>query len=168
MQWRVAGAQTPDLSCQLAVTDPGWDEWDLKRVRAALWPSTVDWPEVDELWPEAAVSPPEERIFSDPPITASDIEIRPDPLVITYWAWAVSTPFVKIGKTDYAADRDGRWRGKAELARRRISMWSTGCMYKVKLLRVQLGDAGAEKLEHRRREAARVTPDREWFDLRRL
>ena len=150
------------------MTDPGWDKWDLKRVRAVLWPSTVDWPEVDEFWPEVAISPPEERIFTDPPVRASDIDSEPGPLVVTYWAWAVGTPFIKIGKTEYAADRDGRWRGKAELARRRINRWSTGCMYKVELLRVYLGEEGREKLEHGRREAARVTPDREWFDLRRL
>jgi hypothetical protein len=28
------------------MVDPGWDHWDLKRVRTTLWPSTEDWPDV--------------------------------------------------------------------------------------------------------------------------
>ena len=39
------------------MVDPGWDLWDAKRVRTALWPSTEDWPDGDELWPEVAISP---------------------------------------------------------------------------------------------------------------
>ncbi len=30
--------------------DPGWDLWDAKRVRTALWPSTDDWPDAEEVW----------------------------------------------------------------------------------------------------------------------
>src|SRR4051794_38709572 len=106
------------------MSDPGWDVWDLRRVRLTLWPSTEDWPDVDELWPEVAVSPPGERVTDTAPILASDVEPEPGPLWITYWAWAVGTPFVKIGRAQYQADRDGRWRGKAELAQRRIQGWS--------------------------------------------
>ena len=40
--------------------DPGWDLWDAKRVRTALWPSTEEWPDGDELWSEVAISPPDE------------------------------------------------------------------------------------------------------------
>jgi hypothetical protein len=43
-----------------ATIDPGWDLWDAKRVRKTLWPSTEDWPDADERWPEVAISPPEE------------------------------------------------------------------------------------------------------------
>jgi hypothetical protein len=148
--------------------DPGWDLWDLNRVRTTLWPSTADWADIDELWPEVAIAPPEERRSDPPPIRLSDVTPLPGPLWITYWAWAVGTPFVKIGRTQYQADRDGRWRGKAELAERRIREWSTGCMYSVRLLRVHLDDAGHEGVEQALRAAARVTPEREWFDLRRL
>jgi hypothetical protein len=89
----------------------------------------------DELWPDVAISPPEERSYDAAPIRASDVEPEPGPLWITYWVWAVGTPFVKIGRTQYQADRDGRWEGKAELARRRVREWSTGCMYPVQLIR---------------------------------
>ena len=108
--------------------DPGWDLWDAERVRTTLWPSTQDWSDGDELWPEVAISPPDERSYDASPIRASDVEPKPGPLWITYWVWAVGTPFVKIGRTQYQADRDGRWQGKAELARRRVREWSTGCM----------------------------------------
>jgi hypothetical protein len=139
-----------------------------KRIRTALWPSTEDWPDTDELWPEVAISPPEERIHDAAPIRASDIEPKPGPMWITYWVWAVGTPFVKIGRTQYQADRDGPWQGKAELARRRMKEWQTGCMYPVQLIRVHPGDAEHEGNEHTLRETARVTPGREWFDLRRM
>lgn len=148
--------------------DPGWDLWDANRVRVALWPSTEDWPDGDELWPDVAISPPGERQTDFAPIRASDVEAMPGPIWITYWAWAVGTPFVKIGRTEYQADRDGRWRGKRELAERRIREWSTGCMYRVELIRVHLGDAEHEGIEHELRAKARVTAGREWFDLRRL
>lgn len=151
------------------MTDPGWDLWDAKRVRTTLWPSTQDWPDAEELWPEAAVSPPEEhRSDPGPPVRLEDVKPEPGPLWITYWVWAVGTPFVKIGRTKYEADRDGRWRGKAELARRRMNEWSTGCMYPLQLIRVHLGDADHEGTEHAVRNAARVTPGREWFDLRHI
>jgi hypothetical protein len=84
------------------------------------------------------------------------------------WVWAVGTPFVKIGRTQYQADRDGRWQGKAELARRRVREWSTGCMYPVQLIRVHLAGAEHEAIEHDLCGAARVTREREWFDLRRM
>jgi hypothetical protein len=87
---------------------------------------------------------------------------------ITYWVLAIGTPFAKIGRTQYHADRDGRWHGKAELARRGVREWSTGCMYPVRLICVRLGDAEHDRTEHELRDAARVTPDREWFDLRAL
>jgi hypothetical protein len=148
--------------------DPGWDLWDAKRVRTALWPSAEDWSDGDEPWPDVTISPPEERGYDAAPIRASDVEPEPGPLWITYWVWAVGTPFVKIGRTQYQADRDGRWQGKAELARRRVREWSTGCMYPVQLIRVHLGDAEHEGIEHELREAARVTREREWFDLRCL
>jgi hypothetical protein len=148
--------------------DPGWDLWAAKRVRTALWPSAEDWSDGDEPWPDATISPPEERGYDAAPIRASDVEPEPGPLWITYWVWAVGTPFVKIGRTQYQADRDGRWQGKAELARRRVREWSTGCMYPVQLIRVHLGDAEHEGIEHELREAARVTREREWFDLRCL
>jgi hypothetical protein len=122
----------------------------------------------DELWPEVAISPPEERSYDAGPIRASDVEPKPGPLWMTYWVWAVGTPFVKIDRTQYQADRDGRWQGKAKLARRRVREWSTGCMYPVQLIRVHLADAEHEGIEHSLREAARVTREREWFDLRRL
>ena len=32
----------------MVMVDPGWDLWDLKRVRTTIWPSTDDWPDVDE------------------------------------------------------------------------------------------------------------------------
>jgi hypothetical protein len=38
----------------------------------------------------------------------------------------------------------------------------------VQLIRVRLADAGHGGIEHDLREAARVTREREWFDLRRL
>lgn len=142
--------------------------WDAKRVRTALWPSTEDWPDGDDLWPDVAISPPAVGRADLAPIRASDIEPKPGPLWITYWVWAVTTPFVKIGHAQYQADRDGRWRGTAELAQRRVSDWSTGCMWTVQLIRVQLGDAEHEGVEHALRAVARVTPEREWFDLRRL
>jgi hypothetical protein len=41
------------------MVDPGWD---LKRVRTALWPSTEDWPDVDELWPEVAIEGVEQAL----------------------------------------------------------------------------------------------------------
>lgn len=41
----------------------------------------------------------------DPPILASEIEPEPGPLGITYWAWAVGTPFVKIDGTKYQPRR---------------------------------------------------------------
>jgi hypothetical protein len=41
-------------------------------------------------------------------------------------------------------------------------------MYPVQLIRVHLGDAEHECDEHALRDAARVTPGREWFDLRRV
>jgi len=150
--------------------DPGWDLWDAKRVRTALWPSTEEWPDGDELWPEVAISPPDERSYDTAPIRASDVEPKPGPIWIwiTYWVWAVGTPFVKIGRTQYQADRDGRWQGKADLAGRRMREWLTGCMYPVQLIRVHLGDAEHEGNEHTLRDASRVTPDREWFDLRRV
>ena len=148
--------------------DPGWDLWDAKRVRVALWPTTADWPDGDELWPDVALSPPGERPVDLAPVRASDVEPTPGPMSFTYWAWAVGTPFIKIGRTQYQADQDGKWRGKAELARRRIRDWSTGCMYPVQLIRVYLGDDQHERVEHELRKAARVTPEREWFDLRRL
>lgn len=152
----------------MAMADPGWDVWDAKRVRTALWPSTEDWPDGDELWPDVAISPPGERRLDLAPVRASDVEPRPGALWITYWAWAVGTPFVKIGRTRYEADRDGRWRGKAELAQRRIREWATGCMYPLRLIRVHLEDSEHEGIEHALRAVARVTPEREWFDLRRL
>ena len=148
--------------------DPGWDLWDAKRVRIALWPTTEDWPDGDELWPDVAVSPPGERPADIAPIRASDVEPEPGPMWITYWVWAIGTPFIKIGRTQYHADRDGRWQGKAEPARRRMREWQTGCMYPVQLIRVHLDDAGHEGNEHSLRDAARVTPGREWFDLRRI
>jgi hypothetical protein len=148
--------------------DPGWDLWDAKRVRTVLWPSTADWPNGDELWPDVAISPPGERRTDATPIPASTVEPERGPLWITYWAWAVGTPFIKIGRTQYQAGHDGVWRGKVELAKRRIREWSTGCMYPVQLIRVHLGDAGHEGVEQALREVARVTPAREWFDLRRL
>ncbi len=139
--------------------DPGWDLWDAQRVRTALWPSTEDWPDADELWPEVAISPPEERRYDVAPIRASDMEPTPGAMWITYWVWAIGTPFVKIGRTQYQADRDGRWHGKAELAQRRVREWSTGCMYPVQLIRVHLGDAKDEGTEHELRDAARVSLD---------
>jgi hypothetical protein len=148
--------------------DPGWDLWDAKRVRTALWPSSKNWPDGDELWPDVAIAPPGERRFDLAPIRASDVEPDPGPLWVTYWAWAAGTPFVKIGRTRYQAGGDGVWRGKAELAERRIREWSTGCMYPVILIRVNLDDAEHEGVEHALRTQARVTPEREWFDLRRL
>lgn len=150
------------------MVDPGWDLWDAKRVRRALWPSTEDCPDGGELWPEVAISPPEGRGYDAAPIRASDIEPERGSLWITYWVWAVGTPFVKIGRAQYQADRDGRWHGKAELARCRVREWSTGCMYPVQLIRVHLGDVEHEGIEHELREAARVTREREWFDLRYL
>ena len=96
------------------------------------------------------------------------MEPKPGPIWITYWVWAVGTPFVKIGRTQYQVDRDGRWQGKADLAGRRMREWLTGCMYPVQLIRVHLGDAEHEGNEHTLRDASRVTPDREWFDLRRV
>jgi hypothetical protein len=72
------------------------------------------------------------------------------------------------GRTQYERDRDGKWRGKRELAERRIGGWSTGCMYPVQLIRVALGDVDHEGAEHALRADARVSPDREWFDLRRV
>ena len=77
-------------------------------------------------------------------------------------------PLSRSAGLNTKADRDGRWRGKAELAERRIREWSTGCMYRVELLRVHLGDTEHEGAELVLRAAARVTPEREWFDLRRL
>jgi hypothetical protein len=50
----------------------------------------------------------------------------------------------------------------------RIRERFTGCMYLVQLLRVHLDDAEHEGVEQALRAAARVTPEREWFDLRRL
>lgn len=150
--------------------DPGWDDWDVRRVLALLWPGSEDWPDREELWPDTAVAPPSERT-SDAmpgPVRASDVEPQPGPLWITYWVWAVGTPFVKIGRAQYQADRDGRWRGKRELAERRIRSWSTGCMYPVELLRVHLADSAHEASEHGLRASARVMREREWFDLRRL
>jgi hypothetical protein len=41
-------------------------------------------------------------------------------------------------------------------------------MYPVQLIRIWLDDAEHEATEHRLRNSARVTPEREWFDLRRL
>lgn len=150
------------------MVDPGWDLWDAKRVRIALWPSTADWSDGDELWPDVAISPPEEHTADAAPVRASDVEPEPGPLLITYWAWAVGTPFVKIGRTQHEPDKDGKWRGKRELAERRIAGWSTGCMYPVQLIRVALGDSAHEGTEHALRAGARVTPEREWFDLRRV
>lgn len=150
------------------MVDPGWDLWDAKRVRIALWPSTADWPDGDELWPDVAIAPPCERTTDHEPILASDVEPQAGPLWITYWAWAVGTPFVKIGRTQYQPDRDGRWRGKRELAERRLREWSTGCMYPLCLIRIHLDEAEHEGAEHAVRVLARVTPEREWFDLRRL
>jgi hypothetical protein len=152
----------------MTMIDPGWDLWDAKRVRTALWPSTEDWPHGDELWPDVAIRPPGERRLDLAPVRASEVEPMPGALWITYWAWAVGTPFVKIGRTRYEPGRDGRWRGKAELARRRIREWATGCMYPVRLIRVHLDDSEHEAIEHALRAVARVTPQREWFDLRRL
>jgi hypothetical protein len=152
----------------MTMIDPGWDLWDAKRVRTALWPSTEDWPHGDELWPDVAIRPPGERRLDLAPVRASEVERMPGALWITYWAWAVGTPFVKIGRTRYEPGRDGRWRGKAELARRRIREWATGCMYPVRLIRVHLDDSEHEAIEHALRAVARVTPQREWFDLRRL
>jgi hypothetical protein len=60
--------------------DPGWDLWDAKSVRTTLWPSTEDWSDGDELWPEVAISPPEERGYGAAPIRASDVEPEPGPL----------------------------------------------------------------------------------------
>lgn len=142
------------------------DLWDAKRVRTALWPSTEDWSDGDELWPDVAIGPPEGRGYDAAPIRASN-RARAGSAVDHLLVWAVGTPFVKIG-TPYQADRDGRWQGKAELARRRVREWSTGCMYSVQLIRVHLGDAENEGIEHELREAARVTRERERFDLRCL
>src|SRR3954451_19422671 len=122
------------------MVDPGWDLWDAKRVRTVLWPDTENWSDGDELWPDVVITPPGQRRTDAAPVRASDVGPTPGPLWITYWAWAVGTPFVKIGRTQYQAGHDGVWRGKAELARRRIGAWSTGCMYPVDLIRVHHGD----------------------------
>jgi hypothetical protein len=63
--------------------DPGWDLWDAKRLRTTLWPSPEDWSDGNELWPEVAISPPEERSYDAAPIRASDVEPEPGPLWIT-------------------------------------------------------------------------------------
>lgn len=148
--------------------DPGWDTWDIERVRTTLWPSTRDRPDLAGLWPSVAIRSPQERLVDEAPVRASDVAPQRRRFWITYWTWAVTTPFVKIGRTQYVADRDGRWRGKEELARRRIQQWETGCMYELELIRVHLGDDGHERDEHALRAEARVTRNREWFDLRRL
>jgi hypothetical protein len=97
------------------------NEWNLERVRTLLRPSTRH---SGPMWTTIGPTCPVRlRTSNDPPtprIPASEILPEAGPLVITYWAWAVGTPFVKIGKTDYVADRDGRWSGKGELARRRL------------------------------------------------
>jgi hypothetical protein len=41
-------------------------------------------------------------------------------------------------------------------------------MLAVQLIRVHLGNAEHEGVEHALRAVAWVTPEREWFDLRRL
>jgi hypothetical protein len=133
-----------------------------------LWPSVGDWPDAAELWPDVSIRPPEERVTDPVPVRASDVPVAPGPLWITYWAWAVTTPFIKIGRTQYEADRDGKWRGKRELAERRVRAWSTGCPWTLQLIRIQLDDGTHERTEHLLRESARVTPEREWFDLRRI
>jgi hypothetical protein len=38
--------------------DPGWDTWDIERVRAKLRASTDDWLDVAGLWPRAAIRSP--------------------------------------------------------------------------------------------------------------
>jgi hypothetical protein len=63
----------------------------------------------------------------DPAILASEIEPEPGPLGITYWAWAVGTPFVKIDRTKYQPRRDGRWKGKAQLALDRLNGRPAAC-----------------------------------------
>jgi hypothetical protein len=57
---------------------------------------------------------------TDPPILAREIEPEPGPLGITYWAWAVGTPFVKIDRTKYQPSQDGRYKGKAAACTRCI------------------------------------------------
>ena len=156
--------------------DPGWDEWDLERVHAALWPGAEDWPDV-ELWPEARITPPSHRApLTAPPRRASDVEALGD-AHITYWVWAVSTPFVKIGQTQYvpaqviessgAGRRRVVLRGALQQAENRVAKWATGSPWPLRFLRVHVEDKGHERIEHKRYAVARM-PAREWFDLRRL
>lgn len=148
--------------------DPGWDLWDAGRVRTALWPSTRHWEDAADLWPRVAVSPAEERPATEHPVRASDIDAAAGDLWVTYWAWAIGTPFVKIGRTQHEPDRDGKWRGKHDLAERRVRGWSTGCPWHIQLIRVHLGENTHEDTEHKLRAGCRMNQDREWFDLRRL
>jgi hypothetical protein len=158
------------------MSDPGWDEWDLRRVLAVLWPGSEDGPEAD-LWPKVRISPSSSPLGqTDQPVRASEIEPRADAHV-TYWAWAEGTPFVKIGQTQYAhvkviqsPDGSGRRvviRGVLQQADDRVDNWTTGTPWAVRILRVHVDDKRHERGEHARYAAARM-PGREWFDLRRL
>lgn len=159
--------------------DPGWDVWDLNRVLSALWPGLRNGPmSTCALWPEVRITPPDERQGSPgSPALASEVEVRGD-AHITYWAWAESTPFVKIGQTQYVpvkviggtgqASRRVMLRGVLQQAENRIAQWTTGTPWRVSLLRVHVDAKGHERFEHNRCAQALMRDRLEWFDLRRL
>lgn len=146
--------------------ESGWDGWDRDRVYGVLWPETREWADRAEFWPATPAPVPGGDGSLVPPVRAGDVPLT-GPAYLTYWVWAVGTPFVKIGRTQARLDRDRRWRGNLALVRRRVAEWSTGSPWELEVLRFAIGDASAEHHEHRLRAAARM-PDREWFDLRRL